>query len=263
MRRGPSTPGPEPAATVSTAHRGAGAPRADVPRHIAIIMDGNGRWAQRRGLPRVEGHRAAIGSVREVVRTCGELGVEVLTLYAFSTENWKRPLREVQALMRLFVEIAATEVDDLIKNGVQVHVIGDRAGLPAAVRAAAAHLEGRTAGGRGLRLLLALNYGGRQEIVAAARSLVADARAGRLDPAQVDEAAVASRLTTAGLPDPDLVIRPSGEARLSNFMLWQAAYSEFWSTPVCWPDFGRRELMEAVEAYRRRRRRFGGLEQED
>jgi undecaprenyl diphosphate synthase len=234
-----------------------------LPRHIAIIMDGNGRWARRRGLPRVAGHRAAVEAVREVVRACGELGIEVLTLYAFSTENWRRPADEVQALMGLFVDVVRRELDSLVNNGVRVRVIGRRGELPPDVQAAVGEAEERTRHNSGLLLVLALNYGGRQDVVDAVRALAREVAEGRLAPGDIDERRIEAHLSTAGIPDPDLVIRPSGEQRLSNFLLWQVAYSEFWVTPVCWPDFGRRELLAAIRDYQRRERRFGGLGRRD
>ncbi|MBX6377681.1 MAG: isoprenyl transferase [Clostridia bacterium] len=230
-----------------------------LPRHIAIIMDGNGRWAQRRGLSRTAGHRAGVEALREVVKGCAELGIEYLTLYAFSTENWRRPRSEVMALWDLLVESLDRRLDELDERGVRILVIGEAGRLPPRVRAAVARAVSRTADNTGLTLILALNYGGRREIVAAVRAIAREVRAGRLDPSDIDEATVERHLYTAGIPDPDLLIRPSGELRVSNFLLWQLAYTEFWVTPVLWPDFGRRELEEAIRAYQGRERRFGGL----
>lgn len=231
-----------------------------VPRHIAVIMDGNGRWAQSRGLPRTAGHQAGVRALREVVEACVELGVEVLTIFAFSTENWRRPGGEVQALLFELLPRALEEhLEELRSRGVRVEVIGDLQGLPETVRRLCLEAVEKTRSNSRLRLVVAVNYGGRQDIVQAARSLAREAREGRVDPEEIDEGLFASRLYTAGLPDPDLLIRPGGEMRVSNFLLWQLAYTEIWVTPVLWPDFGRRELLEAVDAYRKRERRFGGL----
>ena len=232
---------------------------AGLPRHIAIIMDGNGRWARQRGLPRVAGHRASVTAIRDVVRAAGELGIEVLTLYAFSTENWKRPRAEVDALMELLVEHVRSDLDELHQNGVRVRVIGRIEELPEAARRAVEHAVARTARNRRLTLVLALNYGGRRELTDAMIQLARRVQSGALRPEDIDERTVASALYTGDLPDPDLLIRTSGELRISNFLLWQLAYTEFWVTDVCWPDFRRTHLAEAIEAYQRRERRFGGL----
>jgi undecaprenyl diphosphate synthase len=234
-------------------------PTRPVPRHVAIICDGNGRWARRQGLPRVAGHRAGVESVRAVVRACSELGVEVLTLYAFSTENWKRPPDEVEALWQLLLQVLDRDLEELDRNGVRVRVIGRRDSLSVPVRAAVGVAEEQTASNGGLTLVLAINYGGRQEIADAARRLAAEVCAGRLAPDRIDPQVLETHLETAGLPDPDLVIRPSGEQRLSNFLLWQSAYSELVFTPVLWPDFGRDDLIAAIAEFQRRHRRFGGL----
>jgi undecaprenyl diphosphate synthase len=230
---------------------------ARLPRHVAIIMDGNGRWAQARHLPRLAGHRAGVRPVRETVRACSELGVEVLTLYAFSVENWNRPRAEVAGLMQALKDTLKREQDELNENGVRLRTIGRIADLPLSVRrqidATCAALGNNT----GLVLNLALSYGGRPEIVDAARSIAEDARAGRLDPATLDEEMFARRLYTNGLPEPDLLIRTSGELRVSNFLLWQIAYAEIWVTPIAWPDFGREALYEGILDYLRRERRFG------
>jgi len=232
---------------------------AGLPRHVAIIMDGNGRWAHQRGLPRIAGHRASVAAVRDVVRFAGELGLEVLTLFAFSTENWKRPRAEVDALMELLVDHVRSELDELHANGVRVRVIGRVDGLPDSARAAVSEAVARTAGNPGMNLVLALNYGGRQELADACARLAARVAVGELRPEDIDEGAIAGALDTAGLPDPDLLIRTSGELRISNFLLWQLAYTEFWVTEVCWPDFRREHLAAAIEAFQRRERRFGGL----
>ncbi len=229
-----------------------------VPRHIAIIMDGNGRWAHRRGLPRTAGHRAGVEALRRVVEACGDLGVEYLTLYTFSTENWRRPRAEVAALMDLLVESLQRYLDDLHHKGVRGRAIGDLAGLPAAPRAAIEEAVARTAGNSRMTVIFALNYGGRREIVEAARAIAREAAAGTLRPDDLDDSIFASYLYTDGIPDPDLLIRPSGEQRLSNFLLWQTAYTELWVTPVLWPDFGREDLYQAVRDYQMRERRFGG-----
>jgi undecaprenyl diphosphate synthase len=233
-----------------------------LPRHVAVIMDGNRRWARRQGKPVLAGHRAGVENLRMVVRVLSDLGIPYLTCFAFSTENWKRSAEEVEGLWGLALEFLRTELPELVRRGVRVRVIGDRSRLPALVQNAAAVAERATASSRGLCLTLALNYGGRQEIVAAARALCADVAAGRLRPEQVDEATFAARLQTAGLPDPDLLIRTSGEQRLSNFLLWQLAYSEIWVTAACWPEFREADLLAALEDYGRRKRRFGGSDDE-
>ncbi|MDX6769950.1 MAG: polyprenyl diphosphate synthase [Elusimicrobiota bacterium] len=224
-----------------------------LPRHVAVIMDGNGRWAAARGLPRVAGHKAGVDSVREIVRACGELGIEALTLYSFSTENWLRPKEEVGELMRLLSWALDKETLELDKSGVRLGAIGRLDALPQAVRDQLAKSIRELSGNTGLRLTLALNYGGRQEILDAAnKALAAGAKT-------LDEAAIDANLYTAGLPELDLVIRTSGEMRISNFLLWQAAYAELFVTPVLWPDFRKPHLVEALEDYQRRDRRFGGL----
>lgn len=228
------------------------------PRHIGVIMDGNGRWARSRGLPRLEGHRRGAESVRTVIRACPDLGVEVLTLYAFSTENWRRPADEVAGLMELFRLYFLREVDELEREGVRVSFLGDPAPLPADVQDMMRSLEERTRHGRRLRLVVALNYGARAEIALAARRLAERVAAGEMAADEVDEAALAASLDTADLPDPDLVIRTSGEQRLSNFLLWQAAYAEFIFLEETWPEVTRESFERAIAAYRTRDRRFGG-----
>jgi len=230
-----------------------------VPRHIAIIMDGNGRWAKERGLPRRDGHRAGAESVRECVTACKELGVEYLTLYAFSTENWNRPAAEVTALMLLLERFLVEKAEELMKQNVRLQAIGHLDRLPEKTRRKLDQAIARTAGNTSLTLVLALSYGSREEIVEAARSLAADAAAGKLDPASIDGATFASRLYTAGIPDPDLLIRTSGELRVSNFLLWQISYAEIVIFKKCWPDFHQADLFEAAQEYARRHRRFGGL----
>ena len=227
------------------------------PKHIAVIMDGNGRWALQRGLPRSAGHQAGMASVRECVAGCREAGVEILTLFAFSQENWQRPAEEIEALMQLLEEYVARDREELRRQGVAVRVMGDLEPLTPAARAAIDEIEKDTAAGTALILNICLSYGSRAELVRAARLLAEEVAAGRLDPAGIDEAGFAARLYTAGLPDPDLLIRTSGEYRLSNFLLWQLAYAEFIVTPVLWPDFTRQDLFAAIEEYARRDRRFG------
>jgi len=229
------------------------------PRHIAIVMDGNGRWAQERGLPRSEGHRAGTAAVQRVVEACREFGVRYLTLYAFSTENWKRPPAEIRALMGLLRDFLDNRLDDLLRNGVRLNVIGQTERLPRLLRSRLERTIARTAGGTEGVLTLALSYGSRAEITDAARHLAEEVKAGRLEPKDITEAMLAARLYTADLPDPDLVIRTAGEKRLSNFLLWQLSYAEFWFTDLCWPDFDREVLRQALADFGRRQRRFGGL----
>jgi len=223
-------------------------------------MDGNGRWAQARGVPRLMGHRAGRESVREVVRGSDELGIEVLTLYAFSTENWNRPKREVHALMAILRQALVQERRDLRDRNVRLQVMGRLQDLPSAVRDTIEETQQYLAASNGLLLNLALSYGGRLEIVDAVRRMMEDQKVDRMPVAQVDEELFGSYLYTAGLPDPDLLIRTSGEMRLSNFMLWQLAYTELWVTPTLWPDFRRRHLYQAVADYQNRDRRFGRVD---
>jgi undecaprenyl diphosphate synthase len=223
-------------------------------------MDGNGRWAQRRGVPRLMGHRAGREGVREAVKGCVELGVEVLTLYTFSTENWNRPAREVKALMGFLRQTLREEREELRRNNVRLSVIGRVGDLPAPVQETLDETRSYLAGGTGLHLLLALSYSGRAELVDAVRRLLEDHRRQPFETASVDEAALGARLYTAGLPDPDLLIRTSGEMRISNFLLWQLAYTELWVTETLWPDFRRRHLYQAVAAYQKRERRFGRVD---
>ncbi|RJQ11315.1 MAG: isoprenyl transferase [Bacillota bacterium] len=225
-------------------------------------MDGNGRWAEKRNLSRAEGHRAGMRALRRTVEACRDLGIEILTVYAFSTENWKRPRDEVDALMDLLGEWIHKEQQELLDNDVQVRVIGFPGPLPPETRRALDDLVKATSRNKGAVLCLALNYGGRREIVEAARRVAEKAARGLLDPATLDEKAFEAELETAGIPEPDLLIRPSGEMRLSNFLLWQIAYTELWFTPVLWPDFQPEHLAEAVEAYRSRDRRYGGLHED-
>ncbi|GMV26462.1 MAG: hypothetical protein AMXMBFR58_24930 [Phycisphaerae bacterium] len=234
-------------------------PVTRIPRHIAIIMDGNGRWATSRGLSRSEGHRAGASSVRRALVRCAELGVEYLTLYSFSSENWRRPEDEVRALMELCVENCHSQQAELSSSGVRVKVIGRREGLPEDVLGALDFVEQATAGGNRITLCLAINYGSRGEIVDAVKSLARDVAAGRLGVDQIDEAMMASRLYTAGIPDPDLLVRTAGEMRVSNYLLWQISYSELCVTPVLWPDFTAADVDAAVREYASRNRKFGGL----
>lgn len=231
--------------------------RGSLPRHIAIIMDGNGRWAKRQGLDRSEGHRAGRASVRDVVEACGQLGIEVLTLYAFSVENRNRPWREVLALMRLLRDAAREELQELMENNVRLMTVGRTDELPRISWEALRHTIERTAGNTGLILNLALNYGGRTEIVDAFRRMASEIERGELAVEQITEQCISDHLYTAGLPDPDLFIRTSGEMRVSNFLLYQIAYTEIWVTDVLWPDFRREHLYQAIESYQGRERRFG------
>jgi undecaprenyl diphosphate synthase len=230
-----------------------------LPRHIAVIMDGNGRWAKARDLPRVDGHKAGADSVKEIIENCARLGIDTLTLYAFSVENWKRPKAEIDLLMELLRQYLQRDLDTLMKNDIRLKAIGRIHQLPRSVQMLLRRAEKKTAPNRRLRLNLALNYGGRTELVDAFRSLAADVRAGRLDPDAIDVDAISDRLYTAGCPEPDLLIRTSSEYRISNFLLWQIAYAEFHITPVLWPDFRRRHLFEAIIDFQHRERRFGGL----
>jgi undecaprenyl diphosphate synthase len=230
-----------------------------MPRHIAIIMDGNGRWAKQRGKPRVEGHRAGIASVREVVETSARLEVDALTLYAFSVENWKRPRFEVVTLMTLLKEYLRKELQNLVDNDIRFRVVGRMNELDPSVQKELIRGLAATSSCRGMTFNIALNYGGRTEIVDACRSLAQDVAAGRLTPEQIDEETLGSRLGTAGLPDPDLLIRTSGEMRVSNFLLWQIAYAEIWVTPTFWPDFRKKHLYEAILDFQKRERRYGGV----
>jgi len=234
----------------------------NVPEHIAIIMDGNGRWASERGFSRIAGHKEGINSVREIVKAAGEAGISYLTLYTFSTENWKRPKREVSALMRLLLTTIRTEVGDLHKNNVRLKVLGNLADLPlparTAMQAAIKHLDKNT----GLTLNLALSYSGRREIVDSVRSIVNQTLAGELKANEIDEATIGRNLYTAAIPDPDLLIRTSGELRISNFLLWQLAYTEIYVSEVFWPDFRRAHFYEAISAYQKRERRFGKVSEQ-
>ncbi len=231
-----------------------------LPRHIAVIMDGNGRWARNRHLPRIAGHRAGIRAVRQVVESCARLGVPCLTLYAFSVENWKRPRTEVKLLMGLLREYLKKEIAELNRNNIRFGAIGRIGSLPAAVQRDLQDTIRKTQANTGLRLTLALNYGGRAELIDAVRSLASQLKQnGALDVEAITEQTLSEHLYTRDLPDPDLLIRTSGEMRLSNFLLWQVAYSEIWVTDILWPDFTRRELFQAIIDFQRRERRYGGL----
>ena len=243
-------------ATATTAHP-LGLDPARVPRHVAIIMDGNGRWAQGRGLPRIWGHREGAVRVREIVERAGDLGVTHLTLYAFSSENWKRPADEVSQLMLLCVAYLDGEAARLAEEGIRLRVIGRREGLPGEVRSAIEKVEAVTASGTRAHLTLALNYGGRDEIVDACRALASKAAAGELKPQDIDQDAISRHLYTADLPDPDLLIRTAGERRLSNYLLWQVSYAELFISEAPWPEFGPERFDEAVLDYAGRTRRFG------
>jgi undecaprenyl diphosphate synthase len=229
----------------------------DIPRHVAVIMDGNGRWARQRGLPRHAGHKEGMKSVRETVEGSLEVGVEILTLFAFSTQNWQRPASEISALMALLRIYAEKEKRELVRQGVEVHVLGELSRLDSSARRAVDTIVGGTAGGQNLRLNLMISYSGRDEILQACRVLAERASEGVLDPGEIDEDLFADTLFTRGVPDPDLLIRTSGEYRVSNFLLWQLAYTELYITPVLWPDFNREHLYAAVHDYQRRERRFG------
>lgn len=234
-----------------------------VPRHVAIIMDGNGRWAHRRGLPRSLGHKAGVEALRAIVRVCSQLGVKYLTVYAFSTENWRRPKEEVGVLMSLLTEYLRRELEELHGNEVVIKSLGRIQDLPREAQAELQKAFERTKGNSGLVLNLALNYGGRAELVEVVRRASRDIVEGLLDPEQLDEQVLAQYLYTAGIPDPDLIIRTSGEMRLSNFLLWQSAYAEIVVVPEYWPDFDEKALFRAIQTYQQRERRFGGLSRDE
>ncbi len=231
-----------------------------IPRHIAFIMDGNGRWAQERGFPRIFGHRNGAAAVRTTVEECGRLGVECVTLYSFSMENWRRPQLEIDALMAMCLMYVEGEREAFIRERIRFKVLGQREGLPQEVIDAIDRTEEATANLGGPTLCIALNYGARAEIIAATQKIAARARLGEIDPAMIDEDMISANLTTAGVPDPDLLVRTAGEQRISNFLLWQLSYAELYFTPVYWPDFTIPELHKAIRAFASRSRRFGGLE---
>jgi len=236
--------------------------RGNMPRHVAIIMDGNGRWARKQNLPRVAGHREGINSVREIVKVSGELGIDYLTLYTFSTENWSRPPGEVTALMRLLLQTIRSEVDELNKNNVRLMTIGNLRDLPLPARKGMQNAIRTLQNNTGLTLNLALSYSSRQELLQAVRTIAEKVHGGLLSPDAIDEHTVAEHLYTASIPDPDLLIRTSGELRISNFLLWQLAYTEIYVTDVLWPDFRREQFYHAIEAYQQRERRFGKVSEQ-
>jgi len=229
------------------------------PRHVAIIMDGNGRWASARHLPRLMGHRAGVAAVRSIVRAAPEVGLEYLTLYSFSSENWKRPKAEISDLMGLLRLYLRDDLDELHRNGVQIRIIGAKQQLDGDILDLIQHAQDRTRENTKLKLIIAFNYGGQDEIIEAARRIAEDVAAGKIAPAAVTRDVFTSYLATAGIPDPDVVIRTSGEQRLSNFLIWQSAYSEFVFSNALWPDFGKADLVAAIREYQARDRRFGGL----
>jgi undecaprenyl diphosphate synthase len=233
--------------------------RASLPRHVAIIMDGNGRWAKQRGLPRIEGHRQGAESARAIIRAAGELGINYLTLYAFSVENWNRPKDEVDALMKYLVHYLKSETTELNKSNVKLEVIGQIYRLPENVQEQLKKTLNTLSKNNGLTLIMALSYGGRTEIVEAVRSIAQKVREGRLDPPDINEQVIAQHLWTRNIPDPDVLIRTSGEMRISNFLLWQISYAELVITPTFWPDFRKPQFYAALEEYACRHRRFGGV----
>ena len=244
---------------MSTASLPANSDPTPGPNHVAIIMDGNGRWAKARGLPRVAGHRRGADAVRRVVRGAGELGIPVLTLFAFSTENWTRPADEVADLMGLLRHYLRSELDELLKNGAKLRVIGDRAGLPDDIVRDISDAETMTRANNRIDVNICINYGARAEILQATRSLARQVAAGELSPDRIDEDRFERELLTAGVPDPDLLIRTSGEQRISNFLLWQCAYAELVFVDTLWPDFSKEHLEQAIAEFRRRERRYGGV----
>jgi undecaprenyl diphosphate synthase len=237
----------------------AGSEAGSVPQHVAIIMDGNGRWAARRGLSRYAGHQRGVEALRDVVEACPDLGIRTLTLFAFSTENWRRPPGEVESLMLLFRRYLRREAAELVSKNVKVRFVGDRSALASDIQAMMGSLEAQTAACDGLCVVVAVNYGGRADIAAAARRLAERVETGEMTAAGIDEASFAAALSTAGLPDPDLVIRTSGEQRISNFLLWQCAYAEFVFAPELWPDFDRDAFERALGVFKGRQRRFGAI----
>jgi undecaprenyl diphosphate synthase len=244
--------------SATTPHLSAEA-KASLPRHVAVIMDGNGRWAKQRGLPRIEGHRQGAESARTIIRTAGELGVKYLTLYAFSAENWNRPKDEVDALMKYLIHYLKTETPELNKNNVRLEVIGQIYRLPENVQEPLKKSIATLSKNSGLTLVMALSYGSRIEIVDAVRRIAEKARDGKLEPADITEEVISQHLWTRNIPDPDLLIRTSGEMRVSNFLLWQISYAELVITPTLWPDFRKPQFFAALEEYTRRHRRFGGI----
>ncbi len=245
--------------SVQPANIPGGVPRESLPRHIAIIMDGNGRWAQRRGLPRIEGHRHGVASVRRTTEEAARLGIDQLTLYCLSSENWKRPQAELDFLMHLLEQYLIEERSTLLEENIRLEIIGSREGIPDAVLAAMDKTVEMTSHNSGMTLCLAINYGSRAEITNSVRQIAEQVRSGQLAPAEITEELLAANLYTAGMPDPDLLIRTAGELRVSNFLLWQISYSELWITEQCWPEFAEADLHEAIRDFAQRDRRFGGL----
>lgn len=233
--------------------------KENIPKHIAIIMDGNGRWAKGKGLPRTMGHKAGVETIRRVIKEANKLGIKYLTLYAFSTENWKRPNDEVSALMKLLVEYLRNELKELNKNGVIIKILGDITKLPIDAQKEINKAIETTKGNNGITLNIAFNYGGRDEIIRVAQCISEEVRKGKLRVQDINEDIFEKYLYTYNIPDPDLIIRPSGEQRISNFLLWQCAYSEFWYSNICWPDFKEKDLHKAIYDYQHRDRRFGGV----
>ncbi|MGY6277051.1 isoprenyl transferase [Methylomonas sp. MgM2] len=229
----------------------------DNPRHIAIIMDGNGRWAQKRMMPRIMGHHAGVKAVRNIVEYCAKENVEVLSLFAFSSENWRRPKEEVSLLMELFMSTLQTEVDRLDKNNIRLRIIGDKSAFHDQLQVKIREAEQQTAGNTGLTLVIAANYGGRWDVAQAVRKIVAGIKAGEIDEQAISEQLISEHLVTADLPEPDLFIRSGGEERVSNFLLWQLAYTELFFTDVLWPDFNRAMMQQAIDSFKGRQRRFG------
>jgi len=237
-----------------------GIPPEKLPRHIAVIMDGNGRWAQQRGLPRIEGHRRGAESVRRITEECARLGIEQLTLYCLSSENWKRPREELDFLLQMLQQYMIEQRQRVMEHNIRVRVIGRREALPEQVLRETDQTVAISRNNTGLVLCLAINYGGRAELVDAVRRIAQQVKCGQLDPQSIDEQTISQNLYTAGMPDPDLLIRTAGELRVSNFLLWQISYAEMWVTDLCWPDFDEAQLHAAIRAYAARQRRFGGLQ---
>jgi len=237
-----------------------GIPPEKLPRHIAVIMDGNGRWAQQRGLPRIEGHRRGAESVRRITEECARLGIEQLTLYCLSSENWKRPREELDFLLQMLQQYMIEQRQRVMEHNIRVRVIGRREALPEQVLRETDQTVAISRNNTGLVLCLAINYGGRAELVDAVRRIAQQVKCGQLDPQSIDEQTISQSLYTAGMPDPDLLIRTAGELRVSNFLLWQISYAEMWVTDLCWPDFDEAQLHAAIRAYAARQRRFGGLQ---
>ncbi|MDQ0148941.1 isoprenyl transferase [Eubacterium multiforme] len=231
----------------------------NIPKHVAIIMDGNGRWAKKRKLPRTMGHKAGVETIRRILKESDKLGIKYMTLYAFSTENWKRPKDEVNALMKLLIQYLRQEINELHKNGVKINVLGDISRLPKECQEEIDKSVIKTKDNKGVTMNIALNYGGRDEILRATKLISEEVLKGNINPLEIDENIFENYLYTKGIPDPDIIIRPSGEQRLSNFLLWQCAYSEFWYSNICWPDFKEEDLHRAIYDFQKRDRRFGGV----